>query len=167
MNEHNLTLNFILLLIFSIIIFSITLTLIIFDIIALIQPVINCNGSNLWYYLLVSIIITILSFLHNICMHKETEIGIANSILYFCGCSGMLIWGGYELFIIPCSTNKILYKVSLANWILLSIYNILFVYLIYYCFLKKQIITKSNFIQTPIKKDPNIEFFPNSSDQKV
>lgn len=170
MNEPNLTLHFIILLIFSIIIFCISITLIIFDIIALIQPVINCSGSNLWYYLLVSIIVTILSFLHNICMSKETEIGIPKTILYLFGCSGILIWGGYELFGIPCIANNILYKVSLANWILLSIYNMLFIYLIYCSLLKKQLINnKINYTQPIIKKDPKTGclVFPNSSDQKV
>lgn len=179
MNERNLTFDFILLLIFSIIIFSITIILIIFDGIALSQPVIFCNGSNLWYYILVSIIITILLFLHNIFMNKDTEIGITKYFLYLSCGSGMLIWGGYELFTITCITNNILYKVSLANWIiLLAIYSILFVYFIYSYFLKKieSDIDNKNTDNTDnkeykikYKKDPKTECFisPTSFNEKV
>jgi hypothetical protein len=153
MNERNLTIDFILLLIFSIMIFSITIILIIFDGIALSQPVIFCNGSNLWYYILVSIIITILLFLHNIFMNKDTKIGITKYFIYLSCGSGMLIWGGYELFTITCITNNILYKVSLVNWIiLLAIYSTLFAYFIYSYFLKKL----ENNIDIIDNKDNNI-----------
>lgn len=182
MNERNLTFDFILLLTFSIIIFSITIILIIFDGIALSQPVIFCNGSNLWYYILVSIIITILLFLHNIFMNKDIEIGITKYFLYLSCGSGMLIWGGYELFTITCITNNILYKVSLANWIiLLAIYSILFVYFIYSYFLKKLESNKDNTCnkdnkdtdnkeyKIKYKIDPKTEYFisPNSFNEKV
>ena len=83
-----------------------------------------CYNSNLWYYLLVSLLLFLLTLI-NYKINNKKENYFNNIILYLILSVGMIIWGTYELYYINCA-NKLkhttLYKASVTHWL----YNISF-----------------------------------------
>ena len=167
-NESNvpcITLSIIVLL--SLLCNLLTVTFIIFMIIGLIETPnskINntCSDSHLWYYLLVALIIALLLILQRINSKKDDPRSLICSITEIILSIVMLIWGGYELFSVNCINhfnNTILYKISLAYWILIIIiYGIATTILIFYKINKKKMLKEKinvniNDIVNNIKND--------------
>ena len=117
----------------SIILFSISLlaliiTYIVFAIIGLVRTSLNieselCHESNLWIYVLVSLIL-FLKINNVITIFKKPENDGETKYFQFLvefGISlSMFIWGAYELFGVKCVNNlnnTILYKCAFGYWI--------------------------------------------------
>ncbi len=83
-----------------------------------------CPNSNLWYYVLTSLLIFIFSLL-NYKINNSSDKYLCNIICYLIISSTLIIWGTYELFYITCVkqvSDTILYNISIIFWI----YNISF-----------------------------------------
>ena len=96
----------------------------------------NCHGSNLWPYVLVSLLCTI-----NKGNYKDiNDNGIPIVVCCFCIELGLSIWGGIELFDLCSNCNELensnlwIYGVVTFSIQLLTIILIIFIPLIYYKF---------------------------------
>lgn len=110
----------------SFLILSCIIVFIIFTIISLSIYKINnlCPESNLWYFVLTSLLIFIFSLV-NYKVNNTSSKYIYNILCYLIISSTLITWGTYELFYITCVnkiSNTMLYNISIIYWI----YNISF-----------------------------------------
>jgi len=118
------------------------LILFIFDIIGLVTITMNdvynkCSTSNIWCYVLVSLIIGSIN-LYFQSTKKKNEV-ICNDIIVLAECITMFIWGAYELFGNTCINklnDTILFKVALCHWIVSILCTSIIVFSILLCCIK-------------------------------
>jgi hypothetical protein len=116
--------------------------LFIFDIIGLVTTTINdvynkCSTSNIWSYVLVSLIIGSIN-LYFQGTKRKNEV-ICNDIIVLAECITMFIWGAYELFGNTCVdklNDTILFKVALCHWIVSILCTSIIVFSILLCLFK-------------------------------